>query len=91
MTASATSKEAILLNFKKDTLTTVSRDSLRSIAKTLGFSETQAVHFALARLRDEALQEAGDQDYPPLTDAQLAALRKHGPRRKGRILSTLLK
>lgn len=90
MTANSTSKEALLLNFKVDTLTTVSRTTLRRIAKALGFSETQAVHFALARLREDALRGEADEAYPPLTKAQLAAIRKHEPERKGRVLSTLL-
>jgi hypothetical protein len=91
MTTNATQKEALLLNFKHDTLTTVSRDTLRHIAKALGFSETQAVHFALARLRDDALRGESEDGYPPLTRAQFAAIRKHEPRRKGRIVSSLLK
>ncbi len=91
MTASATKKEALLLNFKDDTLTTVSRSTLRQIAKAIGFSETQAVHFALARLREHALRSASDDGYPPLTKAQLAAIRKHEPKRKGRLVSSLLK
>ncbi len=36
------------VNVAVDTLTSVSRTTLRRIAKALGFSETQAVHFALA-------------------------------------------
>jgi len=91
MNTSSTGKDALLLNFKLDTLSTVSRDALRQLAKTLGFSETQTVHFALARLREEAQRvesEAGDS---PLTRAQLAAIRKHEPARRGRILSSLLK
>jgi hypothetical protein len=91
MAAVATKKEALLLNFKEDTLATVSRGTLRHIAKALGFSETQAVHFALARLRGEALRGESDQDYPALTKSQLAEIRKHEPKRKGRVLSTLLK
>lgn len=85
---SANGKEALLLNFKVDTLTTVSRATLRRIAKGLGFSETQVVHFALARLREDALSGEG---YPPLTKAQFAAIRKHEPKRKGRVLSSLLR
>ena len=62
MTIASTRKKALLLNFKVDTLTTVSRASLRRIAKALGFSETQAVHFALARLRQDA-HENEDRPY----------------------------
>jgi hypothetical protein len=90
MTQEIPMKEALLINFKSDTLTTVSRGTLRNVAKALGFSETQAVHFALARLRAEAL--SGDsEDYPPLTKGQLSAIRERQPKRKGRVLSTLLK
>ena len=91
MTNNATRKEALLLNFKVDTLTTVSRGTVRRIAKALGFSETQAVHFALARLREDALRSESEEGYPPLTKAQVAAIRKHEPKRKGRVLSSLLK
>ena len=84
-------KEALLLNFKDDTLTTVSRTTLRHIAKALGFSETQAVHFALARLREDALREQSEEVYPPLTKAQLEAVRKHQPKRKGRVITSLLR
>jgi hypothetical protein len=91
MTDNATRKEALLLNFKVDTLTTVSRETVRRIAKALGFSETQAVHFALARLREDALRGEAEEAYPPLTKAQLDAIRIHEPKRKGRVLSNLLK
>ena len=91
MTTNSNTKEALLLNFKVDTLTTVSRGTLRRIAKALGFSETQAIHFALARLREDALRGEADGEYPPLTKAQLAAIRKHEPKGKGRVLSSLLK
>ena len=87
----AAAKEALLLNFKDDTLTTVSRRTLRHIAKALGFSETQAVHFALARLREEALRAESEEGYPPLTKAQLDAIRKHEPKRKGHVVTSLLK
>ncbi len=83
MTTDASRKEALLLNFKVNTLTPVSRDTLRRIAKTLGFTETQAVHFALARLREDSLQAESEDAYPPLTKAQLGAIRKHDPNRKG--------
>jgi len=91
MTTNTPSKEALLLNFKVDTLTTVSRETLRRIARALGFSETQAVHFALARLREDALRGESEEAYPPLTKVELAAIRRHEPKRKGRVLSSLLK
>ena len=64
---------------------------MRRVAKALGFSETQAVHFALARLREDALRGESEEGYPPLTKAQLAEIRKHEPKRKGRVLSRLVK
>lgn len=47
----ATSQQPLTLNFNDDTLTTVSRDALRALARKLGFNETQTVLYALARLR----------------------------------------
>lgn len=91
MPAETAKKEALLVNFKDDTLTTVSRSTLRHIAKALGFSETQAVHFALARLREDALRADSDEGFPPLTKAQLEAIRRQEPKRKGRVISSLLK
>lgn len=91
MNTTPTAKDALLLNFKHDTLSTVSRNALRQLAKTLGFTETQTVHFALARLREEAQRAESEAGDSPLTGAQLAAIRKHEPARRGRILTSLLK
>jgi hypothetical protein len=94
----STANEALLLKFKDDTLATVSRASVRVMAKKLGFNETQVMHYALARLRDElavkidrarsAPASAGDNEYPPLTAEQLAAVRKHAPKRRGKPLTS---
>lgn len=51
------SQQPMKLNFKDDTLTTVSRDALRALSKKFGFNETQTVLYALARLRDEIFVE----------------------------------
>ncbi len=90
MTATAKS-QALLLNFKSDTLTGVSRNTLRALAKKLGFSETQTIHFALARLNEDAQQADLEEDYMPLTKDDLAAIRKHEPKRRGRVISSLLR
>ena len=37
---------ALLLKFKDDTLATVSRGSVKLMAKKLGFNETQVLHYA---------------------------------------------
>jgi hypothetical protein len=48
--------------------------TVRRIAEAFGFSETQAVRFALARLCEGALRGESEGGYPPLTKAQLAAI-----------------
>lgn len=83
---------SFLLKFKHDTLATVSRKSVQKMARKLGFNETQLVHLALARLRDQLLDNRerpavsfGEEgDYPPLTEEQLAAIRRHAPKRRGK-------
>jgi hypothetical protein len=98
----STRSTALLLKFKDDTLATVSRASVKVMARKLGFNETQVAHYALARLREELLarndrpvtrskhQAAGDDDgdYPPLTNEQLAVVRKHAPKRRGKPLTS---
>ena len=92
---------ALLLKFKDDTLATVSRTSVKVMAKRLGFNETQVAHYALARLREELSVKsvrpvakarhsgAGKEgDYPPLTADQLAVVRKHAPKRRGKPLTS---
>lgn len=86
----ATSQQALKLNFKEDTLTTVSRDALKALSKKLGFNETQTILFALARLRDEVLGEDELEKLMPLTKKQLDAIAKAEPRRKGKVIDTLL-
>ncbi len=83
-------KQPLKLNFKDDTLTTVSRDALRALAKKLGFTETQTVLFALARLRDDVLASEAPEALAPLTAAQHAAIAKAAPRGRGKVLDTLL-
>ena len=93
----ARTSSALLLKFKSNTLATVSRDSVKNMAKALGFNETQVLHYALARLREELLAKPARQttgsaeaggDYPPLTDRQIAAIRKHAPKRRGKPLTS---
>ena len=71
-------------------MTTVSRDALKAIAKKLGFNETQTVLYALARLRDEVLVERDADTLVPLTKLQLQAIAKAEPKKKGKVLESLL-
>jgi hypothetical protein len=97
----ATRGTALLLKFKDDTLATVSRSSVKVMAKRLGFNETQVAHYALARLREELSAKSvhpvaaakratsgKEEDYPPLTTDQLAVIRKHAPKRRGKPLTS---
>ena len=93
----STRTSALLLKFKNDTLATVSRDSVKDMAKALGFNETQVLHYALARLREELRAksarptpgpaDAGD-DYPPLSREQIAIVKKHAPKRRSKPLTS---
>jgi hypothetical protein len=84
------SQQSLKLNFKGDTLTTVSRDALRAMAKKLGFNETQTVLYALARLRDDVFVEQDTDEISPLTKTQHQAIAKAEPRGKGKVISSLL-
>jgi hypothetical protein len=48
--STTTSHQPLKLNFKDDTLTTVSPDTVRALAEKLGLNETQTVLYALAKL-----------------------------------------
>lgn len=86
--SAVTKRKTLLLKFKDDTVTTVSHETFSEVAKTLGFNETQTLHFAVARLRDEILKGAGSGDgekpYPPLTAGQLLDIRSHAPKPRGK-------
>lgn len=85
-------EQPVMVTFKDDTSTTVSRGTLKLLANELGLNESQTVLFALARLRDEVLVDKGPVgfDMEPLTSAQNAVLRKVAPKIRGKVLSTLL-
>ena len=84
---------ALLLTFKEDTITTVSRRTFSVVAQKLGFNETQAAHYAFARLRDEILRrprtaaaDAGEEEYPPLTAEQLLKIRETARKPRGKLV-----
>lgn len=86
-TAKPKEKSVLPIHFADDALTRVSRDTLKALAKRLGFNETQTVHYALAFLKKEVDERATaprreEGDYPPLSREQLDAVREHQPRRK---------
>jgi hypothetical protein len=67
--------EKLLLRFRdSDGPMGVTRDTLRSIASTLGVDETTAIHFALAQIKDKVLPRY-ERDDGPLTAAQLKQAR----------------
>lgn len=90
--ATATKRKSLLFKFKEDTLTTVSHETFTEVAKTLGFNETQTLHLAIARLRDEVLRDGqrgsgdGEEPYPPLTAAQLVNIRSQAPKPRGKLV-----
>jgi len=81
-TASKRKKAAgtgILLRYRdKDSAYGVSRATAVKLADTLGVSETQVIHVALAHLAKEALPRY-EIDNGPLTDRQYRAIRKLVP------------
>lgn len=88
--SAATKRKSLLFKFKDDTVTTVSHETFSVVARTLGFNETQTLHLAIARLRDEvfgggqrgAMDE--EQPYPPLTAGQLLDIRSRAPKPRGK-------
>jgi hypothetical protein len=69
----------ILLRYRdKDTAYGVTRKTTTRLAQTLGLSETQVVHVALANLAKQTLPRY-EPDDGPLTSEQLAAIDKLAP------------
>lgn len=82
-------KAAFLLKFRAaDSSYGVTRGTVKAISDALGLTETQVVHIALSKLADEVLP-AYEPDDGPLTQEQLAALRRDAKERlaKGEVLS----
>ena len=69
----------ILFNFRpEDTLTSVTRETLKLIAEALGLTETQTMHFALAKLRREVLPKY-ELDDGPVSEGTLRTIRRLVP------------
>jgi hypothetical protein len=76
------------VTFAEDAVARVSRATLKELARELRFNEKQTVHYALAYLKralgGKGSGDAGSEgdDYPPLTEEQLHAIRARQPARE---------
>ena len=71
----------ILLRYRdKDSALGVSRETAMSLAETLGVSETQVIHVALAQLARQTLPRY-EVDNGPLTDDQYRVIEEQVPQR----------
>ena len=89
--AAATAPDALLMRFESaDTPAKVSRATLTSLARHLGFKrDSEVLHYAVSKLGSEVLP-AYEADDGPLTARQIAAIRKAaGPASGGKVLSSL--
>lgn len=69
----------ILLRYRdRDTPYGVSQRTASRLAKTLGLTETQVIHVALARLASQTLPRY-EPDESPLSERQARAIRKRVP------------
>ncbi len=90
--STASKRKTLLFKFKEDTVTTVSHETFSEVARTLGFNDTQALHLAMDRLREEVLGSAqrpsGDHEEPhrPLTARQLLDIRSRAPKPRGKLV-----
>jgi len=81
----------LLFNFRaEDTITSVTRDTLKLISETLGLTETQTMHFALAKLRREVLPKY-ELDDGPVSEATLRTIRRLVPQDDFRPTQSLFK
>ena len=85
VTRSAVSGQLLFRYRGSDTLAGVSRKTASRLAKTLGLTETQAIHLALVRLAQETLPRYAA-DKAPLTEKQLKAIKRLEP--QGRLVTS---
>ena len=79
----------ILLRYRdKDTAFGVTRRTTAKLADTLGLSETQVVHVALANLARQTLPRY-ELDDGPLTQAQMDAIDRLQPPGRSKVLQSL--
>jgi hypothetical protein len=72
-----------------DSLTGVTRDTAKRIAKALGVDETQAIHRALRELAIKVLPQY-ERDDGPLTAVQMQRIRQRAPQGKKRSIRSSL-
>lgn len=90
MSAATAKPDQLLFRFRvKDTISGVSRETVRKLSDTLGFTETQVMHLALAKLAREVIP-AYAADEGELTEEQLAAIRIAAPQGKDRHIKSSL-
>ena len=90
MSAASAKPDQLLFRFRaKDTVSGVSRETLMKLSDTLGYTETQVMHLALAKLAKEVIP-AYEADEGDLTGKQLAAIRKAVPQGKPRSVKSSL-
>ncbi len=80
---------AVLLRYRdNDTAFGVSRNTATRLAKTLGLSETQVIHVALAQFARQTLPSYASDD-GPLTDAQKKAIERLQPSGRMKVEASL--
>lgn len=86
---SQTSADGILLRYRdRDTAFGVTRSTAVQLAETLGLSETQVVHVALASLARQTLPRY-EADKGPLTQEQLDQIRRLQPPGRMKVKASL--
>lgn len=85
----APAASGILLRYRdKDTAYGVTRKTTAKLADTLGLSETQVVHVALANLARQTLPRY-ELDDGPLTQAQMDAIDRLQPPGRSKVIKSL--
>lgn len=83
------STSAVLLRYRdSDTAFGVSRNTATRLAKTLGLSETQVIHVALAQFARQTLPSY-EPDDGPLTDAQRDEIERLQPSGRTKVKASL--
>ena len=83
------STSAVLLRYREaDSAFGVSRNTTTKLAETLGLSETQVIHVALAQFARQTLPNY-EVDDGPLTDSQQRAIEKLVPQGRMKVTKSL--